>query len=48
MRRLLTLLRRFRSDRRGNIAILFGLAVVPIFGIMGAALDYSEIGRAHV
>lgn len=41
MRRLLTLLRRFRSDRRGNIAILFGLAVVPIFGIMGAALDYS-------
>jgi Flp pilus assembly protein TadG len=41
MRRLLTLLRRFRSDRRGNIAIMFGLAVVPVFGMMGAALDYS-------
>jgi Flp pilus assembly protein TadG len=41
MRRLLTLLRRFRSDRRGNIAIMFGLAVVPMFGIMGAAIDYS-------
>jgi hypothetical protein len=39
--RLLPNCRRFLSDRRGNIAILFGLAVVPIFGIMGAALDYS-------
>lgn len=41
MRRLLSNCRRLLSDRRGNIAILFGLAVVPIFGIMGAALDYS-------
>jgi len=39
--RLLSNCRRFLSDRRGNIAILFGLAVVPIFGMMGAALDYS-------
>ncbi len=41
MRRLLSTCRRFLSDRRGNIAILFGLAVVPIFGMMGVALDYS-------
>jgi Flp pilus assembly protein TadG len=41
MHRLLSNCRRLLSDRRGNIAILFGLAVVPIFGIMGAALDYS-------
>ena len=41
MRRLLSTCRRFRADRKGNIAILFGLALVPIFGIMGVALDYS-------
>ena len=41
MRRLLSTCRRFLSDRRGNIAILFGIAAVPIFGMMGAALDYS-------
>lgn len=41
MRRLLMTLSRFRSDRRGNIAILFGLLIIPVFGIMGAALDYS-------
>jgi len=41
MRRLLSKLHRFGSDRSGNIAILFGLAILPIFGAMGAALDYS-------
>lgn len=39
--RLLSNCRRFFSDRKGNIAILFAFAVVPMFGIMGAALDYS-------
>lgn len=39
--RLLSNCRRFLSDRKGNIAILFAFAVVPMFGIMGAALDYS-------
>jgi Flp pilus assembly protein TadG len=39
--RLLSTCRRFLSDRMGNITILFALAVVPMFGIMGAALDYS-------
>ncbi|HLL27302.1 MAG TPA: TadE/TadG family type IV pilus assembly protein [Xanthobacteraceae bacterium] len=41
MLRLMTDLRRFWSNKSGNIAILFGLAVVPIIGAMGAALDYS-------
>ncbi len=35
------LLRRFFSDPKGNVAILFAIAVVPIIGAMGAAVDYS-------
>ena len=38
MRRLLS---RFWSDRSGNIALIFGLAIVPVLGAMGAAVDYS-------
>ena len=34
-------LRRFFNDPKGNIAILFAIAVVPIIGAMGAAVDYS-------
>lgn len=33
---------RFWRDRRGNVAIMFALAVVPVVGAMGAALDYSR------
>src|ERR1700676_1958173 len=42
MRRLLN---RFWSDRSGNIALIFALAVVPVLGAMGAAVDYS-VGNA--
>lgn len=34
-------MRSFWRDRRGNVAILFALAIVPVMGAMGAALDYS-------
>lgn len=34
-------MRRFWQDHRGNVAIMFALAVVPVVGAMGAALDYS-------
>jgi Flp pilus assembly protein TadG len=34
-------MRRFWTDREGNIALVFALAAVPIFGAMGAAIDYS-------
>lgn len=34
-------MRQFWRDRQGNVAILFALAVVPVIGAMGAALDYS-------
>jgi Flp pilus assembly protein TadG len=42
--RLRDRLQRFRADQRGNVAITFALALIPIFGIVGAAVDYS---RAH-
>jgi Flp pilus assembly protein TadG len=34
-------LQRFRNDQRGNVAVLFGLAVVPLVLAVGAAVDYS-------
>jgi Flp pilus assembly protein TadG len=34
-------MRRFWTDREGNIALVFALAAVPIFGAMSAAVDYS-------
>lgn len=34
-------MRRFWSDRKGNVAVLFAFAVVPIVGGVGAAVDYS-------
>jgi len=33
---------RFRDDRRGNIALIFGLSCVMIFTAMGAGLDLSR------
>jgi Flp pilus assembly protein TadG len=44
MRSLLTSFRQFLSGSRaraGNVAIIFSLAVVPIVGGIGAAVDYS-------
>ena len=34
-------MRHFWSDEEGNIALLFSLAMIPILGSMGIALDYS-------
>jgi Flp pilus assembly protein TadG len=34
-------LRSFRRDERGNIALLFGLTLVPMAGAAGVAIDYS-------
>jgi Flp pilus assembly protein TadG len=41
------LIRRFRSSRNGNIAIIFALTIVPLFGAMGAAVDYSLANAAR-
>jgi len=36
------LLQRFLKDRRGGVAPIFALAVIPVVGFIGAAVDYSR------
>jgi Flp pilus assembly protein TadG len=38
--------RRFRRARRGNVTITFTLALVPIIGFIGAAVDFSRASSA--
>ena len=45
--RSLASLCRFASDERGNIAIMFAIALVPILSFVGAAIDYSRASRAR-
>src|SRR5947207_1473099 len=33
---------RFLRDRRGSIAPMFAIAVIPVIGLTGAAIDYSR------
>src|SRR5664280_158857 len=40
--RLLPTLRNFRAARRGNVAITFALAAIPMIGFVGAAIDYGQ------
>ena len=37
----------FRRDRAGNVAIIFALSLVPVFGAVGAAVDYSRANSAR-
>ena len=39
---LSVLLSRFVHDRRGNIAVIFALACVPLISAIGCAIDYSR------
>ena len=39
MRKLIT---KFLRAERGNVAVAFGLAAVPIVGVMGVAVDYTR------
>jgi Flp pilus assembly protein TadG len=45
MRSLFSLIDRFRKDRRGNIAVLFTIALLPILTAIGCAIDYSLAAR---
>jgi len=36
-----------RADRSGNVAIIFGIAAIPVFGLVGAAVDYSRANAAR-
>jgi Flp pilus assembly protein TadG len=42
MRKLFSLIGRFRSDQRGNIAVIFAIALLPILSAIGCAVDYSR------
>lgn len=46
-KRLLSGLKAFRRDRRGNVAIIFAIAIIPILGFVGAAVDYSIAVRTQ-
>ena len=45
MRDLFSLIGRFRRDRRGNIAVIFTIALLPILTAIGCAIDYSLAAR---
>jgi Flp pilus assembly protein TadG len=46
-RRLRAAARRFASANDGNIAILFGIAVIPIITFVGVAVDYTRASSAR-
>lgn len=33
------------KDRRGGVAVVFGLALIPLVGLAGAAVDYARLDR---
>lgn len=35
----------FLANRRGNVAVIFALMIVPLMGAVGAAVDYSRLAR---
>ena len=37
----------FRADRGGNVTLIFALAVIPIFGAVAVAVDYSRGNSAR-
>jgi len=47
MRNLFSLIGRFRRDQRGNIAVIFVIALIPLLGFIGAAVDYSMVTRGR-
>lgn len=46
-RRIRTAAGRFARDDRGNIAILFGIVLVPILTFVGTAIDYTRATAAR-
>jgi Flp pilus assembly protein TadG len=35
----------FRKDDRGNVATIFALAMIPLIGMVGAAIDYGRVSQ---
>ncbi len=40
--RTFSTLRRFQRDERGTVGLIFGLSIIPMMGITGAAVDYAR------
>ncbi|MGE5388951.1 MAG: TadE/TadG family type IV pilus assembly protein [Hyphomicrobiales bacterium] len=50
IRKVTQLLKRFRGlahDRRGSIAIIFGLTLIPMATLAGVAVDYANVSRLN-
>jgi Flp pilus assembly protein TadG len=43
----LDLLRRFRPARAGNIAVIFSIALIPLIGAIGVAVDWSMANKVQ-
>ncbi len=39
--------KRFCKDRSGNVMMMFGIALVPLIGVAGAAVDYSRASNVR-
>ncbi len=39
---------RFWKDRLGNVALMFGIAIIPLLGAVGAAVDYSQANATRI
>src|SRR5262249_11390892 len=44
---LFRLFRPFARDERGNVAMMFAIAAVPLIGFAGAAIDYTRANSAR-
>ncbi|WP_184256905.1 TadE/TadG family type IV pilus assembly protein [Rhodopseudomonas rhenobacensis] len=47
LRRLRRAAQAFRTANQGNIAVLFGLAIIPLISFVGVAVDYSRAAAAR-
>ncbi|MDB5625148.1 MAG: hypothetical protein JWR73_950, partial [Tardiphaga sp.] len=45
--RALELIKRFGRNDRGNIAVIFAIALLPILGFVGVAVDYTRASSAR-
>ena len=43
----MSIFNRFRRDKRGNVAIMFALSLIPLLGAVGAAVDYTRIAQVR-
>lgn len=46
-KKLTKLLIRFGRDTRGNVAVIFCLALIPLIGFVGSAVDYTRANNAR-